>query len=206
MHPLMISPLGEPGSGKSTFSLGLCHALKRVGIHAEFVPEVIKHEVFTPEGVARVVSGRYDSRYLRLQHAATQGFLRQAEVIVNDGALEPFYFYGKGRVPAHRFPAYEALLERFRQEQALAEHRFVALELNLDYQGGGRHQDDVTARAMRAPLLDALKARYGIVPTVLSGQAAVDAFTAAVVDEALARRSVRAGVETGRVGPRPLRP
>ena len=162
MRPIMISPLGEPGSGKSTFSLGLCHALNKAGIQAEFVPEVIKHDVFTAQGVARVTSGHYDSRYLRLQHAAALGFLEQAEVIVNDGSLEPFFFYGRNRVPAPRFAAYEALLERFRCEQSKADHRFVSLELELPYQATGRHQDQVAAKALRAPLLETLNQRFGI--------------------------------------------
>lgn len=188
MRPLMISPIGEPGSGKSTFSLGLAHALKQAGVHAEFVPEIIKHDVFTPEGVARVTSGRFDSRYLRLQHAAAKGFLEQAEVIVNDGSLEPFYYYGKGRVSDRHWAGYETLLERFRQEQSKAEHRFVALDLQLDYHSGGRHQDRSTARAMRTPLLACLKERYGIEPTVLRSHDEISAYTRSLVREVLELR------------------
>lgn len=183
MRPLMISPIGEPGSGKSTFSLGLAHALKQAGVHAEFVPEIIKHAVFTPEGVARVTSGRFDSRYLRLQHAAAKGFLEQAEIVVNDGALEPFYYYGKGRVSASQWTDYERLLERFRQEQSKAEHRFVALDLKLDYHETGRHQDRSTALAMRGPLLACLKERYGIEPTVLGSADDISAYTRSLVRE-----------------------
>ena len=181
----MISPIGEPGSGKSTFSLGLAHALKQAGIQAEFVPEIIKHEVFTPEGVARVTSGRFDSRYLRLQHAAAKGFLEQAEVIVNDGSLEPFYYYGKGRVSDRQWAGYENLLDRFRQEQSKAEHRFVALDLQLDYHEAGRHQDRSTALAMRAPLLSSLKERYGIEPTVLHNHEEISAYARGLVRDVL---------------------
>lgn len=188
MKPLMISPIGEPGSGKSTFSLGLCFALKRAGIQAELVPEVIKHDVFTPEGVARVVSGKFDSRYLRLQHAAAVGFLQKAEVIVNDGALEPFYFYGKGRVAQERWADYETLLERFRTEQAGAEHRFVTLALDVGYQATGRHQDQATAAALRTPLLDSLWERFGVSPTVLSSEAGIETYTQSLVAEVLERR------------------
>ena len=168
--------------------MGLCHALKVAGIQAEFVPEIIKHDVFTAQGVARVTSGHYDSRYLRLQHAAAVGFLEQAEVIVNDGSLEPFYFYGKGRVPARRFAAYEALLERCRAEQAGADHRFVRLELDLAYQATGRHQNQATAAALRDPLLNTLKEQYGIEPAVLRSNADIEAFTHALIDEVMAAR------------------
>jgi hypothetical protein len=184
----MISPIGEPGSGKSTFSLGLAHVLKQAGVRAEFVPEVVKHDVFTQEGVNRVTSGRFDSRYLRLQHAATKGFLEQAEVVVNDGALEPFYYYGKGRISEKRWAGYEALLERFRVEQAMADHRFVTLDMQLDYDPEGRHQDHSTALAMRAPLLDELNRRYGIEPVVLRNEEDMRAYALCLAQEVLENR------------------
>jgi len=185
---LVISPVGEPCSGKSTFSLWLCQALKRAGIRAEFVPEVIKHDVFTPEGVARVTSGRFDARYLRQQHRLTRGFLGSAEVVVNDGALEPFLYYALGRVPPDRLPAFEAQLDTYRQEQAIATHRHVALDLNLPYDQEGRYQDQATACRMRRELFDTLSARFGIEPLVLRNEAQMQAFADQLIDEVKASR------------------
>ena len=168
----MVCPVGEPGSGKSTFSLGLCHALKQAGVAAEFVPEVIKHDVFTPEGVGRVVSGRFDFRYLRAQHALTRGFLGSAQAIVN-----------AQRVPEERMPAFEALLARFRAEQSHVEHRFVTLDLNLPYNAVGRHQDQATARSMRRALLDTLDSRFDIRPMVLRSADDIRCFTRDLIAE-----------------------
>jgi hypothetical protein len=176
--------VGGPGRGKSTFSLGLCHALKLAGLPAEFVPEVIKHEVFTPAGVARVVSGRHDFRYLRAQHALTQGMIQgRAPVIINDGPLEPFDVYAASRVPEPQLGVFRQLLERFRQQQSVAERRFVTLDLPLAYEASGRHQDQATARALHDTLLSALSSRFGIQPVVLSSQSQVDAYVRATVEE-----------------------
>ena len=95
---------------------------------------------------------------------------------------------GRGKVAPERWADYETLLERFRTEQAGAEHRFVTLALGVGYQATGRHQDQATAAALRTPLLDSLRQRFGVSPTVLISEAGIEAYPQARVAEVLGRR------------------
>jgi hypothetical protein len=183
MTTIIISPVGEPGSGKSTFSFGLVHALKMQGVRAEFVPEVIKYQSYSPEAMARVVSGRFDSRLLAQQHALTQPLIGRVEVIVNDGALPPFFYYSLQRVSAERMPALRVQLARYMAEQQPAVHRYVTLVRNHAYEANGRRQSEIESQAMRADLLGTLHREFGIVPDVLDTPAAQAAYVARLVAE-----------------------
>lgn len=186
----MVSPVGEPGSGKSTFSLGLCHTLKMSGIRAEFVPEVIKHEVFTPQGVSRVISGKYDARYLRAQHALTRGLVGATEVIVNDGALEPFLYYASQRMSSKALGDFRRLLDRFRKEQSVAQHQFVALDLGLGYDQVGRNESREQALESRGKLFDMLYSEFGIRPEVLTSPQQIQTYTQQLIEQAKAMRTI----------------
>ena len=186
----VISPVGGPGIGKTTFSLGLCHALKKAGVRVEYVPEVIKHDVFTPDGVARVVSGRFDQRYLALQHRLTQGFLGTTEVVVNDGALEPFDHYARQRVPSSRWAAFEAQLARYRAAQSIAEHHYVTLDLGLAYDAHGRTQAAQEAFDVHQGVLASLRDRFGIVPDVVRSAADQERWVRQVVEHVHLQRSL----------------
>ena len=105
---LVINTVGEPGSGKTTLSFWLAQALKKSGVRVEFVPELVKYECFDPQGQARVRSGKFDFRYLALQHRLLRPLLGRVEVVVNDGAYELFYFYAKRRMDP-------SSLQRFRK-------------------------------------------------------------------------------------------
>ena len=199
--PLMISAIGAPGSGKTTFSLWLCQALKRRGVAAEFVPEVIKHDVFTPEGVARVRSGRFDARYLRHQHALTKGFLRGPEVIVNDGALEPFMFYAETRMPCDKLRAFADQMARYRKEQSVCPTTFVLVQRDVGYVQAGRYQTPEEALAMSTPIVDCLARHFQVAPEVVRNDVDEQEFLETIVAAVLARRP-NATPTPGPEGPR----
>lgn len=184
----MISPVGEPGAGKSTFSFWLTHALKMRGVRAEFVPEVIKYESYSPEAMARVVSGRYDSRLLAKQHAFAKPLIGKVEVIVNDGALEPFFYYSLLRVGPDRLPSLRAQLKRYIDEQGAAEHRYVTPVRQHAYDTNGRRQTEAESLGMRTHLLETLRHEFGIVPVELGDQAMREAYADALAQEVFARR------------------
>lgn len=189
MDTIVISPVGEPGAGKSTFSFWLAAALKLRGVSAEFVPEVIKYESYSPEAMARVVSGRFDSRLLRKQHALTQPLIGRVEVIVNDGALPPFYYYSLLRVAPERLPALRAQLDTYMGQQQ-AEHRYVIPERKHAYEDAGRRQSEAESAALRGDLLSVLDREFGIVPTVLGDWPVRERYVDDLVAEVIARRAV----------------
>lgn len=142
MRTVVISPLGEPGSGKSTFSFWLVQALKMRGVRAEFVPEVIKYESYSPEAMARVVSGKYDFRLLARQHAFTKPLIGRTEVIVNDGCLPAFYYYSTLRMPPEPLARLRARLDHYMTEQQPAEHRYVTPVRQHAYDHHGRRESE----------------------------------------------------------------
>jgi hypothetical protein len=185
---IVVSPIGEPGCGKSTFSLWLAHELKMRGINAEFVPEVIKYESYSDEARARVVSGLYDERLLRHQHRLTKPLVGKVEVIVNDGALEPFYYYSLLRVSPERLPGLRAMMDRYLDETSACEHRFVSPVRQHAYETAGRRQREDEAQAMREHLLGVLKQEFSITPTLLDGQQAREDYLDALVKDVMQRR------------------
>lgn len=191
MNTLVISPVGEPGSGKSTFSFWLVHALKMRGVRAEFVPEVIKYDSYSPEAMARVVSGKFDSRLLAKQHAFTKPLIGQVEVIVNDGALPPFFYYSLLRVGPDRLPDLRAQLARYMAEQQPADHRYVTPVRNHAYDTNGRRQSEAESQSMRGHLLDTLHREFGITPTVLGDGPAREAYADALTDEVMVARALK---------------
>lgn len=166
----------------------LCHELKMRGIRAEFVPEVIKYESYSEEARARVVSGRHDERLLRLQHRFTKPLVGKVEVIVNDGALEPFFYYSLLRVPEARLPGLRAMMDRYLGETAGCEHLFVSPVRQHAYETVGRRQGEEEANAMREHLLSLLNKEFGISPTILTTQEDRQQYLDRLVDEVMARR------------------
>lgn len=185
---IVISSVGEPGCGKSTFSMWLCHQLKMRGVRAEFVPEVIKYESYTPQAMARVVSGKFDERLLRLQHKFTRPLVGKVEVICNDGALEPFYYYSLLRVPPDRLPGLRSQMERYRAETAQCDHRFVSPVRNHAYDTVGRRQGEDESAAMRADLLAVLDREFGIRPDLLSSEQDRQDYLDALVEQVMQNR------------------
>lgn len=192
MKTIVINPVGEPGSGKSTFSFWLTHELKMRGIRAEYVPEVIKYEFYSPEGIARVSSGAFDKRTLCRQHAMIQPLLGRVEVVINDGTLPSFYHYWSQRVPEDKLSVLRTLLDGYRQEQSLAEHRYLAVSRNHAYEAHGRFEDEASTLAMRAGLMSTLANEFGIVPVPVGDQADREAYTDRLVKEVLSLRSAPA--------------
>lgn len=188
MRTIVISPVGEPGSGKSTFSMWLCHELKMRGVRAEFVPEVIKYESYNERDMARVVSGKYDERLLRMQHKFTRPLVGRVEVICNDGALEPFFYYSLLRVAPDRLPGLRKMLDGYLEQTASCDHRFVSPVRNHAYDTVGRRQDEQESRSLRQDLLDVLHREFGITPTLLHDQAQRQAYVDDLVDEVMQRR------------------
>lgn len=167
MKTIVISPVGEPGSGKSVFSFWLVHELKMRGIHTEFVPEIIKYESYTQDGMARARSGRFDFRYLGLQHAATRPLIGHTEVVVNDGCLPAFLYYAERRMPPDRAARLRKTIDRYLAEQQPADHRYVTLVRGHDYTAVGRRQDEAEAARLRPAILGSLKDSFGIAPEVV---------------------------------------
>jgi hypothetical protein len=186
---ISINPVGEPGCGKSTFSLWLCHALKVRGIKTEFVPEVVKYHTFNSEGIARVVSGKFDQRFLRLQQALILPLVGQVEVIVNDGALETFLHYAYSRVSPERLPLFISQLAKYRAQIASCEHRFVTVERAHPYDKTGRRQKEEEASGMRTKILYDLREDFGVTPLLLIGAAQKEAFVDGLCAEIIKNRS-----------------
>lgn len=186
---IVISPVGEPGSGKSTFSFWLCHQLKMRGISAEFVPEVIKYESYSDRDKARVVSGLHDERLLRLQHRFTKPLVGKVEVIVNDGALEPFFYYSLLRVSPERLPVLRNMMARYLQDTQSCEHRFVSPVRQHAYETIGRRQTEEESNQMRTHLLDTLHQEFGITPTLLASDHDRQTYLDHLCEDVLARRA-----------------
>lgn len=184
----MISPVGEPGCGKSTFSLWLCQALKLHGIQTEFVPEVIKYESYDHAAMTRVASGTIDHRLLRRQQHLIKPLAGKVEVVVNDGPLEPFLYYAKGRVAPGPLRSFRELLGVYRKQLGECEHRFVAPVRKHAYEMVGRRQGEAEAGFMRNDLLNDLQAEFGIVPTLLTCAEERQSYLNALVGEVLTRR------------------
>ena len=187
-HTIAINPVGEPGCGKSTLSMWLCQGLKLRGVSTEFVPEVIKYETFNPQSIARVVSGRFDQRFLRRQHALALPLVGQVEVIVNDGSLESFLYYSQRRMPADRLSAMREQIERYRKQMQPCEQRFVTVSRNHPYETTGRRQDEEEAISMRHDILDVLRQEFGVVPILLSTQEDRENYLTTIVNEVAAKR------------------
>lgn len=167
MKTIVVSPIGEPGAGKSTFSMWLAHYLKVNGINTEFVPEVIKYESYDSEDIKRVVSGKFDFRLLTRQHAMTKPLVGKVEVIVNDGALPPFFYYSLLRVDPMRLPALRERLDQYLMEQQPAEHRYVTVKREHEYESVGRRQNEEESIRLRHDLLETLDKEFEIQPLLL---------------------------------------
>lgn len=166
----------------------LCHELKMRGVQAEFVPEVIKYESYNQADMDRVVSGKYDERLLRMQHKFTRPLVGRVEVICNDGALEPFFYYSLLRVAPDRLPGLRQMLDSYLEQTASCDHRFVSPVRNHPYSTVGRRQDEQEARSLRQDLLDVLHREFGIKPTLLHDQSQRQAYADALVAEVMQRR------------------
>ena len=160
---LVINTVGEPGSGKTTLSFWLAQSLKKSGVLVEFVPELVKYECFDPQGQARVRSGKFDFRYLALQHRLLRPLLGRVEVVVNDGAYELFYFYAKRRMEP-------SSLQRFRQtidelQRSLpsgSENWFVMPRRNHPYERVGRNESEDEAKIVRDQMTTCLADDFGV--------------------------------------------
>lgn len=199
-NTIFVSPVGEPGSGKSTFSMWLCHELKMRGIKAEFVPEVIKYESFTAQARARVVSGLYDERLLRRQHAATLPLAGNVEVVCNDGALEPFFYYSMLRVKEPRLSGLRKQMDRYLEQTSGFEHRWVSPVRQHAYDTTGRGQTEEEARQMRAHLLGTLNREFGIEPVLLHTQQDRQRYLDDLVQDVLTRRAEPAPTRRRSIG------
>lgn len=188
MKTIIINPVGEPGSGKSTFSFWLTYALKTRGVLAEYVPEAIKPEFYSPEGIERVMSGNFDKRTVLRQHGMIKPLLGRVEVIVNDGTLPVFNHYWAMRLDPKRLADIEALLATLMAEQSGYDHRYVSVERMHDYDPQGRRQSEEEAADMRKDLLDMLAHKFDIHPQPVGGQASREAFLDALVADVVKLR------------------
>jgi hypothetical protein len=168
---IIINALGEPGSGKSTFSFGLIQALKRQGVRAEFVPEVVKYESYSEARVARLVSARFDQRFLARQFSFIEPLLGHTDVIVNDGPLVTFFYYAQMRMRPEQLERFRHRLDRYMAVQARAEVRYVAPVRSHAYEPNGRFHTESESQAIRQDLFQTLGQTFGIQPVVLHNQA-----------------------------------
>lgn len=189
MRTLVINPVGEPGVGKSTFSFWLTAALKLRGVSAEYVPEVIKTEFYSPEGLARVSGGAFDKRTLCRQHGFIRPLLGRAEVVVNDGTLPVFFHYWSQRLTPERLVPLRALLDRYMGDQSVAEHHYVLLSRDHAYEAVGRFKDAASAPKIRAGLLETLSREFDIHPAALGAGPAREAYADALAAQIIARRA-----------------
>jgi hypothetical protein len=189
MRTLMINTIGEPCSGKSTFSFWLVQELKRRGVRAEFVPEVVKYETYSEDRVARLLSTTIDQRLMMRQHGFVRPLLGRTEVIVNDGPLTSFFFYSQIHMPPERFARMRTLMERYMTEQRTqADVRYVAPVRTHAYDTSGRYHSEAESLAIRAQLLGSLQNAFGIVPTVLTDEARRQRFADDLVAEVFQNR------------------
>jgi len=173
-NTLLIQPVGEPGSGKTTLSFWLSQALKHANIHSEFVPEVVKYECFTDDGKKRVKSGRFDHRYLSTQMRMVKPLIGKVEVLINDGCLELFPLYGKHRMS---WDNWIKLRDRVLEYRKLFSHSwFVIPERKGDYETQGRNETEEEASALRNEMLNYLKKDFNIIPINVSNEAERDMF------------------------------
>lgn len=150
---LVINTVGEPGSGKTTLSFWLSQALKRAGVVTEFVPEVVKYECFEAAGRARVTSGRYDFRYLLQQNRLFRPLLGNVEVVINDGAFELSYFYGKRRIAPDRLASFRERIDELREQtRQQTETWFVMPKREHPYEPDGRNETEAQALEVRKEL------------------------------------------------------
>ena len=168
MKTLIVSPVGEHGCGKSTLALWLAYELKMRGIVAELVPEVIKYEIYNPAYRQKALSGQDDTRLLVLQHQLTKPLVDHVEVIINDGALEPFYHYAEMRVEPGQLKEFKILLDHFRQDTQHCDHIFVSPVRETPYEQTGREQTEEQSQQMRAELLNMLDGEFSIDPMILA--------------------------------------
>lgn len=152
---LVINMVGEPGCGKTTLSFWLSQALKRAGVVAEFVPEMVKYECFHEAGRARVVSGLFDNRYLKQQVRILAPLMGNVEVVINDGPFEIFYFYGKRRMKADKAVQFkqkvDSLIDAMPKDSI-----FVMPERDHPYEIEGRNETEEEALALRMDILSCL--------------------------------------------------
>lgn len=167
---LLISPIGEPGCGKSTFSLWLTYQLKLSGIEAEFVPEMVKYQTYNPLLVESLKAGQKDFALLRQQFLLLNNLVGHCDIIVNDGALELFNYYGKQRLDSKTYTEFQK--EIFNYKQTLEQQSktiFVHLPVRThSYQEQGRIHSEEEAFQIRKDILFDLKATFDIEPVVLN--------------------------------------
>jgi hypothetical protein len=185
MQTIVINPIGEAGSGKSTFSLWLTQALKMRGVIAEYVPEVIKGEFFSQENVDRVNSGKFDHRTLIRQNGFIAPLLGNVEVVVNDGCLPVFQYYWSIRCQTDHLSRLRSHLDLYMERQSTAEHRYVAMTRQHPYEAVGRCTEEMSFER-RTELFPTLKHEFGIVTTPLERWGSKEAFADALAQEVLA--------------------
>lgn len=165
---LMIQPVGEPGSGKTTLSFWLSQALKHENIRTEFVPEVVKYECFTPQGQSRVRSGRFDLRYLAQQARWVKPLLGQVEVLVNDGCFELFPFYAQRRMEPSALATLRRQVEVCRT-WPVTPAWFVMPERDHAYDTLGRNETEEEAAGLRQSMQEYLNQEYDVTPRLIRG-------------------------------------
>lgn len=202
---IMINTIGEPGAGKSTFSFWLVYELKRRGIRAEFVPEVVKYETYSEDRVRRLLSTTIDQRLMVRQHRFVQPLLGHTEVIVNDGPLTSFFYYSQLNMPADRFAQMRRLMDRYMDEQhAGADVRYVTPVRSHPYDGHGRYHSEAESREVRGQLLQSLEYTFDIHPLVLGDEAMRQRFADDLIAEVLHLR--QATKPSHQTTPRPHNP
>lgn len=98
---LVVNLFGGPGAGKTTTGLGVTHALKKVGVDAEFVPEYARELVF--EGT---LSRTPQEDIMREQsHRLLRLFYSRVPVAVTDSPL----LMQKAYAPEYLWPMLDAL-------------------------------------------------------------------------------------------------
>lgn len=164
-HPtktIIINLIGEPGCGKSFLSFWLTQRLKEEDIIVELVPEIVKYECHSDAGKARVRSGKYDFRYLKLQSALIFSLMNNVEVIINDGALEAFWLYALGRISNDSKESYEkTILEKIEHIKANTESSLYVMPKRLQstYETVGRNENEEESRQLRYKIIDFVEDR-----------------------------------------------
>lgn len=188
LDSIVVSPIGEPGCGKSTFSMWLCHRIKMAGVSCEFAPEVIKYRSYRQQDKDRIVSGTQDIRMLRLQHAVAMPLIGHCEVVVNDGSLALFHYYSMLRLKGKQLDQARSMVDRYMRQQGADTHRFVTVERQHAYETTGRRQSEDEAIALRHDILATMQREFGIVPEVLRCHDDKVRYADDLVAEAITRR------------------